>query len=433
MYQDSGLLLRGASGTGFAGRRVARRMEQGVVPTRAWRSTSGAVLRLLPDHLGALAAEVRAAVHPAHPAVADPHAAVLHHVAGLARAARPAGTVTDRATGRTLHVFRAPGRAGEMEIVTAPPRGALFDIVEVRPAGMQGELEVYQDQAQGSMVNQRRVRGAHATINWTPVQMATFMANPQPYNRANVLYIVMKTVGFGQAQFPYPRYVGEATNLLDRWAPQLKVLRTFEAPLADFTLWIGTVAPSPNVTLLAHLAQVRLAPGTVDTPDKREELIRADIEHVLIRRINNELPSRVIGTIIEQLHVQGNLTGPDLTNDLVHLGVVPQGSQAAAVQIVTAFLQAFRAPQAQTAQQAGQQAATALLDILPQHNVPVQLDVLKLLNRKSIARVRSDGISVVNNMANGGPAPWFLPQLIGVPGGQDFEFPADAGALLGTG
>jgi hypothetical protein len=74
MYQDSGVFLRDGPPSAFAGRRAARRMDQGMAPPRAWRSAGGAVLRLAPERLAALAARVKAMVPPTHPAAEDPHA-----------------------------------------------------------------------------------------------------------------------------------------------------------------------------------------------------------------------------------------------------------------------------------------------------------------------------------------------------------------------
>lgn len=430
MYQDSGLLLRGASGAGFAGRRAARRMEQGVVAPRAWRSTSGAVLRLLPDHLGALAAEVRAAVHPAHPAAADPQGAVLHHVAGLARAARPAGTMTDRATGRTLHVFRAPGRVGEMEIVTAPPRGALYDIVEVRPAGMQGELEVYADKFKNPMTgedlsrhNGVRVRGPHATLNWGFVDMAAFMAQFDTIPEIeNVVYVLARKTGFKDPEmqgrdFLWPRYVGVAAKLKKRWEERVRILRLFNANVMEYELWIGRL-DHPD------LSQVH---GVISDAD-REKLLRQDIEHVLIRDINNKLPLACVAAVLTTL--KGQLTSQNLFNGLAALGVVNGVPHHAVLQTLDEFVR-----QGAQADPSLQHAATVLLE-----HLPVQKEELLLANRQSISEVWSDsrtnnkgGIEIINNMIGNTARPWFLRFPFKYDPGEHFEISADVGTLLSAG
>jgi hypothetical protein len=287
MYQDSGLFLRGESGLGFATRRMERRMEDGVSAPGSWRSHTGAVLRLLPDRLAGLAAEVRAAAHPAHPAAADPEGAVREHVGALARAARPAGTVTDPATGHTLHVFRAPGRAGEMEIVTAPTGGPVFDIVAVRPAGMQGELEIYQDQAPGYMANGTRVRGARVAITWTTEDLGSFLQNPASYPNAVYVLSLIDHLNhdpiFPQYPLHRPRYVGQTADVAQRWEANKNLIRGLGAnPQAPFTVWIGELEPDPKLQYVLNGNPI----NPQQIPALRQELLRRDTEHVLIRMIN---------------------------------------------------------------------------------------------------------------------------------------------------
>lgn len=418
MYHDSGPFLReSALPSGFAGRRMERRMEPGTVARGVWRSPGGAVLRLLPERLAALTAEVRAAVHPAHPAAADPRAAVLHHVAGLARTARPAGTVTDRATGRTLHVFRAPGHAGEMEIVTAPPRGALFDIVEVRPAGMQGEMEVYQWGAQGYQDAQgRRVRGAHATLNWERI----LLANARNDDHQNCVYILTRrSPAFN---FEIPRYVGEAEHLGNRWAARLDVLRVFEVDLADCFLWVGTVTT-------ANANQVRFAPG--GNQASWPKLIRQDIEHVLIRELNSQLPAGSLGTRMAGQHVSAD----NISRELVNLGAFPNVGAISVVaqQVIADFAQnAHPAPDRYDPWENLLHELRARVgdEMDPRFHIPL------LTNQRSIApgvsepnqQSQYDGVNIINTPAL--HLPWFLRPNITLNRGTAFELPDDFNALV---
>jgi hypothetical protein len=289
MYDDSGPFLReSALPSGFAGRRMERRLEPGAAARGVWRSPGGAVLRLPPERLATLAAEVRAAAHPAHPAAADPQTAVREHVAALAHAARPAGTVAHPASGRTLHVFRAPGRAGEMEIVTAPPRGVLFDIMEVRPAAVLGELEIYHaNAAAASDAAGRRHRGPRVTITWTTQGLSDFVQNP--INFPHTVYVLALVDGNfmepnGVILLHRPRYVGQTAELAARWQGQENLLRALGGnPQAPFAIWIGSVGPAPQ-NLDFHGAA-----GLIGQQGVQEDLMRRDVEHVLIRSINRRI------------------------------------------------------------------------------------------------------------------------------------------------
>lgn len=289
MYQDSGLFLRGGSGVGFAARRMERRMEQGVAATRAWRTRDGAVLRLLPDRLATLAAEVKAAVPPGHPAAADPHTAVREHVAALARAARPAGALTDHATGRALHVFRAPGRVGEMEIVTTPPRGPVFDIVEVRPAGgVNSEMEIYQDLAPGYQdAAGNRVRGPRVDITWHGEELGAFVQNPGHYPDAVYVLSLVDSTRWDPGHpnllhLHRPRYIGQTAELAERWAANRSLMRALGGnPQAPFAVWIGLIQPNPGAGPLRFFFNPNAA------NQQPMELLRRDTEHVLIRSVNH--------------------------------------------------------------------------------------------------------------------------------------------------
>lgn len=320
MYQDSGLFLREGPASGFAERRVARRMEQGVAPPRAWRSAAGTVLRLPPQRLAELAERVRAIAPPAHPAAADPEAAVVERVAGLARDARPAGTFHDPATGQRLHLFRSGGRWGGWELVTAPPRGALFDIVTVRPARMQGELEVY---GAAQYTGGARVRGPHATITWAHTRLDHFLAALNQMQPASMLYIVTRLIGGNDPtnhNLPSqrPRYVGETGNLGQRWQGIPTVLRTFEVDPAEFMIWLAAPLAAATLNFVNAVGA------------DHEALLRRDIEHVLIRRINNALAnphSPVQGAALANVESTGAvLSGPLQGTDISNVVHAPQAA-----------------------------------------------------------------------------------------------------------
>lgn len=227
MYQDSGVFLRHGPPSAFADRRAARRMEQGMAPPRAWRSAGGAVLRLAPERLAALAARVKAMVPPAHPAAQDPHAAVLHRVALLARAARPAGTANDPATGQRVHLFHARGRWGAWELVTAPPRGALFDILAVRPVAA-GAVDA---DAPWPGEPAAAYDGDDARVAWTPVPLRTLAPGRLP---AGEVYLLVK-----EPADHHPLFVGEAEEVRRRWEGWMHALRLFAVDPAPYTLWVG--------------------------------------------------------------------------------------------------------------------------------------------------------------------------------------------------
>ncbi len=414
MDQDSELFLREPTvSSGFAARRMERRMGPG-----AWRTPHGAVLRLLPDRLATLAAEVRAAMPPAHPAAADPHTAVREHVGALARAARPAGTVADRATGRPLHVFRAPGRVGEMEIVTAPPRGVIFDIVEVRPKGMQGELEVYQYGARGWQDPDTglRVRGAHAKVEWRRIEIPNLPVYLEDNEVLNCVYILSRQQ---PEHAEMPVYVGIAKNLKKRWAPRLDALKLFDVRADDAKLWVGVVVQAPN---RVHRANIRV---------DRDELIRKDIEHVLIRTINNrraaiELAQRMAG---------GDVTKENVLARLHEMDAIRSNQHAAAQEVINRIV-------GQHVQYVSPEEAEQLLLLLARNGLlkPVYGNQ-RLKNSKSVGRIVSDpyraldqggGVVIENRLAeneNVRELPWFLSIPIERQSGEEFEFPL---ALLGA-
>jgi hypothetical protein len=231
MYQDSGVFLRHGAPSAFADRRAARRMDQGMAPPRAWRSAGGAVLRLAPERLAALAAHVKAMVPSTHPAAEDPHAAVLHRVALLARAARPAGTADDPATGRRVHLFRARGPWGDWEVVTAPPRGALFDILALRPVAG-GEVQAgssWEGEPAG-------VSADGARVAWTPVPLRTLAPGRLPPGE---VYLLVKAPADH-----HPLLVGEAAEVRRRWPGWMHAMRLFAVDPAPYTLWVGHADPA---------------------------------------------------------------------------------------------------------------------------------------------------------------------------------------------
>lgn len=433
MYHDSGPFPReSALSSGFAGRRMERWREPGAAAPGVWRSPGGAVLRLPSERLATLAAEVRAAAHPAHPAAADPRTAVRQHVAALARAARPAGTVADRATGRTLHVFRAPGRAGEMEIVTAPPRGVLFDIMEVRPAATQGELEVYQTDMPGAWAQSRsgeriRVRGARAKLKWAKVPVTDFVANPDLHSLTNVVYIVTRDFNLHDPddpaiRFELPRYVGIARDLAERWAERVRTLEVFNEGLAGYWLWVSRVDADPS--------QVRT---NATGEGVRARLLREDVEHVLIRRINNDIPAAVLQAVLRTAYSMQPAEGLQLMlTRLTELGAFPPEStpQEEMRKLAESWDELSNQQFA-----SAQQRRIAFARKLEARRVKLALSHLRLKNERSVAPYLSDqhgGVQIVNEEVEGYPRPWFLLQDYTSGPGEEFEIPADAGALAGA-
>jgi hypothetical protein len=80
-----------------------------------------------------------------------------------------------------------------------------------------------------------------------------------------------------------PVYVGQTADFAKEWATRFHILGVFEAPLHDYEVHAGTVSALPGLQVKA-LNSPALTPYN-DKPDAR--LLRQDVEHVLLRQLDN--------------------------------------------------------------------------------------------------------------------------------------------------
>jgi hypothetical protein len=263
----------------------------GPVP-EPWGTADGHRLHLPPHRLAAMAERILSggAAVPAHVA-ADPQRAALARIERIARGALRVGTLRDRASGRGLPVFgaRLGGRA--YRILVLPRGGEEGEIVAIRPAtGDETQQEIVaSDQVLtipnpnatvGGFVDvhfqkahQRtkyRVRGARVQVAWSgPHTLAELKA----MDPDDDLYLITRLVPTQQGPRPWPLYVGETSNVSTRWKERFKVLREFAVDTSPYRVWLGSITVQPS--------QRPLGVGS--------NLVRADVEHVLIRHLNKML------------------------------------------------------------------------------------------------------------------------------------------------
>ena len=257
-----------------------------------WGTADGHRLHLPPHRLAAMAERILSGGGAVRADVAaDPQRAALARIERIARGALRVGTLRDRASGRGLPVFgaRLGGRA--YRILVLPRSEEEGEIVAIRPAtGSETEQEIvasgqtlaipnpnaavggnvqvpFQQLRQG---RNYRVRGARVQVAWrgpyTLPQLEAMNVNAE-------LYVIARMAQAQQGPVPWPLYVGETSAFSARWAPRFKVLREFAVDTSPYRVWLG------SITLQNSQRPLNVAP----------DLVRADVEHVLIRHLNRLL------------------------------------------------------------------------------------------------------------------------------------------------
>lgn len=249
-----------------------------------WRTPSGDVLHLPPHVLNQLMAWLRRRASMRRPSATRPlprprvrrgsarreRRAALRRVGRIARGARRIGTLRHRPSGRRFPVFRSRFGRGATRLITRRRPGARFEILAIEPeigtaAGgfTADELEVLSARSKGAWQpgaggKRFRVRGAQVSIDW---HGPLTLRNAARKHGAGV-YVVYRD--------RKPIYVGETNSFSRRWTLRFDVLRNLAIDSAPFTVWVGTIQQ-------------------LDMPKVSPELLRQDVEHVLVRFLKRAL------------------------------------------------------------------------------------------------------------------------------------------------
>lgn len=244
----------------------------------AFTTADGFTLRLTPAAL--------TRIFPRRPRRRRPGRRAAAGIQHLARNARRIGSLRSRRTGRRFPVFS--GRAGgrRYRIVAAPRQREMeAEIVAVLPGLAQHE--VYAAKHPEATEGGKRRRGARVGITWSGPYVLVPEAKGSPKHRlagkagkpgpsaGSGVYVVYRG--------GVPIYVGESGNVAGRWTDRLRLLHELDLPanLSAYEVYVGRIKPEAGLVILDEKGPARGA--------RRDELVRNDVESLLIRMLNTHL------------------------------------------------------------------------------------------------------------------------------------------------
>jgi hypothetical protein len=235
------------------------------------------------------------------PLSGDPGPRLTQAVGRAVRAARR----TPERVGGALPVFSAPG----FRLLVRPRGPTQGEILMVRPESetdselipvdVPGYTRPYKNPKTGKSQD-LRVRGARVQITWkeVPLSQARNLGVPDP---RKVVYVLAKRTAAQEkvhdpktkkaktkksalepaGTYLRPLYVGE-TKKQNRMGPRMDVLRAFDVDFAPYVVCVGTIAALPNQTVRLKTKDRSFAQTDADL-----QLLREDVEHVLVRILTN--------------------------------------------------------------------------------------------------------------------------------------------------
>ncbi|HLL81069.1 MAG TPA: hypothetical protein VK420_00405 [Longimicrobium sp.] len=260
-----------------------------------WTTRDGYTLELPHDSLHTILSRLRPEQLrgiTGGPLSGDPGPRLAQAVGRVAQAARR----TPETLGGALPVFSAPGfrllvrprGPTQGEILMVRPEGEADS--ELHPVGSAGATRPF---GSGAARRNLRVRGARVTIAWKMLPVAH--AKSLGVRDANAtVYILAKRTPVQEPgnksapesqTGPYlrPLYVGE-TRTQSRIVPRMDVLRAFDVDTSPYVVCVGTIRVDPPGQ---QQVQTPAGPRAFNGSAADWQLLREDVEHVLVRILMN--------------------------------------------------------------------------------------------------------------------------------------------------
>jgi len=267
-----------------------------------WTTRDGYTLQLSHDSLHTILSRL----HPEQlrgitggPLSGDPGPRLAQAVGRVAQAARRTPETIGGANGPTLPVFSAPG----FRLLVRPKGPTHGEILMVRPeseadaelipVGVPGYTRPHKDPKTGKSQD-LRVRGARVQITWKqiPLAQARSLGAADP---RKIVYVLAKRTAAPEkvkgktkkaapevgGTYLRPLYVGE-TKKQNRMGPRIDVLRSFDVDFDPFVVCVGTIT-----TLPSQLVRLKTKARPIAQTDADLQLVREDVEHVLVRILTN--------------------------------------------------------------------------------------------------------------------------------------------------
>ncbi|HEX8212493.1 MAG TPA: hypothetical protein VF584_20115 [Longimicrobium sp.] len=268
-----------------------------------WTTRDGYTLQLPHDSLHTILSRLRPEQLrgiTGGPLAGDPGPLLVRAVGRAAQAARRTPETIGGQNGPPLPVFSAPGfrllvrprGPTEGEILMVRPEDEAD--AELVPVGASGSTRPYKHPRTGKSQD-LRVRGARVQITWKQLPLAQ-ARNLGVTDPRKVVYVLAKRTAAPETvngktkksarelggTYLRPLYVGE-TKEQDRMRPRIDVLRAFDVDFAPYVVCVGTIAALPSQRVQQQPKDRAFAP----TNAADLQLLREDVEHVLVRILTN--------------------------------------------------------------------------------------------------------------------------------------------------